>query len=100
MRKATAGEMDFVVFVVFGQFVAHVAGRKDVNARRDERDHHEHGDGETVDVVIDVDHQAADGGEVVELSGEGVGVGRVGGGVAVGVVVIAVRMGVGNCSVR
>ena len=35
------------------QFFVHVAQRVDVDARGDERDHAEHGDGQRVDVVAD-----------------------------------------------
>ena len=37
----------------FVQFFVHVAQRVDVDARGDERDHAEHGDGQGVDVVAD-----------------------------------------------
>ena len=88
-----------MVLVVLGQFVAHVSRREDMNTGGDQRHHHEHQDGQSVDVVVDRDDDVAEPGELVELAGkcgaERVEVGMV----SVDVVGVGVCMGSGSLRV-
>ncbi len=63
--------MDLMVFVMFGQFVAHVPRREDMDTGRDQGHHREHQHGQTVDVVVDGDHHAAKPGQLIKLPGVG-----------------------------
>ncbi len=77
-RCSWFGQVDFVVDVIL-ELIAHVADGVDVDARGDERDHAEHGDGERIDVVADREAEFAELAEGVPIAGEagwwGVGTG-------------------------
>ena len=59
--------MDFVIGVVM-QLIVHVARRVDMNARRDQRDHAEHGDRERIDIVTDRQFHRAEIGQRVPVT--------------------------------
>ena len=63
-------DVHLVVFVLFGQLIAHVAHGEEVNAGRDEGDHGEHHQGQAVDVVVDGDPQITETGQRVERVGK------------------------------
>ena len=70
VQVAAVREVDLVIDVIFGQFVRHVADREDMNARGDQRHHHEHDEREAVDVVIERDGEVFESGECVERARE------------------------------
>ena len=70
VEMSAAGRVDLVVDVVLRQFVAHVAQREDVDARGDQRDHHEHHERQAVDVVVQRDDEVAKRRQGVETARE------------------------------
>ncbi len=68
MEVPAGGRVDLVVHVVFGQFVAHVTHGEDVDARGDQRHHHEHHERQAVDVIVERKHEIAELGQRIQAA--------------------------------
>ena len=70
MKVSAVVRVNLMIDVVVDQFFLHVAGREDVNAGRDQRDHHEHRQRQAVDVVVQRNVEIAELSHRVKRPGE------------------------------